>query len=156
MTDIAIKFTDFDGGDLVTSGPDLLRDDGLEPAVLLSLFTDRRAKPDQLRPDDDPTDLRGWWGDISANVEGDQHGSLLWLLRREKQTSEVLARARQYAEQALQWMLDDRVASRLSVTTEFGGRGVMVIGVEIERPAGDRVSYRYDYEWAAQAAKRAD
>lgn len=155
MADIALAFTDYRGGDLVLSGQDLARDDGLESAVLVSLFTDRRADPEQLRAGDDATDLRGWWGDFNPDVVGDQSGSLLWLLQREKQTRETLARARQYAEQALAWMVQDRVARRVTVTTEYGGPGVMRIGVEIDRPDSTRVRYQYDYEWAAQAAKAA-
>lgn len=156
MADIALAFDDFRGGDLVLSGQDLARDDGLESAVLLSLFTDRRATTEQLRAGDDKSDLRGWWGDFNPPADGDQSGSLLWLLAREKQSRETLARARQYAQQALAWMIEDRVASTITVTTEYGAPGVMHIGVDIDRPAGPRLTYRYDFEWAAQAAKRAN
>lgn len=155
MADIALRFSDFQGGDLLLSGRDLARDDGLESAVLVSLFCDRRASPEQIRPGEDAKDLRGWWGDFAPAVEGHDTGSLLWLLRREKQVPEVLARARQYAEQALAWMVEDRVAKRITVTTEFGGPGILLIQAVIERPDGQPVTYRYDYEWAAQAAKRA-
>lgn len=155
MTDIALAFNDYRGGDLVLQGQDLARDDGLESAVLVSLFTDRRANPDQLRIGDGITDLRGWWGDYRPAVDGDQTGSLLWLLRREKQTRETLARARQYAEQALAWMVEDRVARRVTVATDYIAPGVMQIRVDVERPDAARVRYQYDYEWAAQAAKRA-
>ncbi len=155
MTDIALAFSDFFGGDLVLAGQDLALDDGLETAVLVSLFTDRRASLEQLRPGDDATDLRGWWGDVQPDVANDRTGSHLWLLQREKQTPETLARAKQYAEQALDWMLEDRVASRVEVEVEYVARGVMGIQSTITRPDGSRVRYRYDYEWAAQAAKRA-
>lgn len=154
MADIALQFDDYRGGDLVLAGQDLARDDGLETAVLISLFTDRRATPEQLRPGDDQNDLRGWWGDYNPPVDGDQSGSLLWLLQREKQTRETLARARQYCEQALAWLIEDRVATAVRVTTEYGAPGIMHIGIEIDRPGADRLTYRYDYEWAAQAAKR--
>lgn len=154
MADLMLSFNDLRGGDLVLDGQDLARDDGLESAVLVSLFTDRRASPEQVRPGDDATDLRGWWGDVNPPVDGDQTGSHLWLLRREKQTPETLARARQYARDAVDWMLADRVAASVSVETEYADRGVMFIGVDIARPDGRRLSFRYDYEWAAQAAKR--
>jgi phage gp46-like protein len=155
MADIALAFSDFRGGDIVLAGQDLARDDGLESAVLVSLFTDRRASPEQIRRGEDAADLRGWWGDFNPPADGDKTGSLLWLLRREKQTRETLARARQYAEQALAWMIEDRVATRVTVNTEYGAPGVMHIEAVIERPNAARLRYRYDYEWAAQAAKRA-
>lgn len=155
MTDIALSFDDFAGADVRLAGGDLVVDEGLESAVLVSLFTDRRASLEQLRPGDDTTDLRGWWGDVVPAAAGDETGSHLWLLQREKQEPAVLARAKQYAEAALQWMVDDKVASRIEVATEFVARGVMAITATIARPDGSRVRYRYDYEWAAQAAKRA-
>lgn len=153
MADIALIFSDYGGGDLAMGGQDLLRDDGLDTAVLLSLFTDRRASPEQLRPDDDPNDLRGYWGDVVPAADSDQTGSLLWLLKREKQTSETLARAKQYAEQALAWMLDDKVASAVTVATSYNVPGMMQILVTIMRPTGSKTRYKYDYEWAAQTAK---
>lgn len=155
MADIALTFTDFGGGDLVLRGQDLLRDDGLESAVLLSLFTDRRATPEQLRADDDPSDLRGYWGDVAPSVEGDTTGSMLWLLKREKQSDETLSRARQYAADALAWLSDDKIASAVTVATSYVAPGMMRIDVTIARPTGSKANYRYDYEWAAQAAKRA-
>jgi phage gp46-like protein len=155
MADIALKITPAGTMDLALAGMDLARDDGLESAVLVSLFTDRRARAEQLRPEDDKSDLRGWWGDFNPAVEGDRTGSLLWLLAREKQTAETLARAKQYCEQALAWMVEDRVASRVNVAVSYPTRGWMGIAVEIVRPDARRVQYRFDYEWAAQAAKRA-
>lgn len=155
MSDIALKFSDLGGGDLLLAGQDLARDDGLESAVLVSLFTDRRASLDQLRPGDNRNDLRGWWGDYNPAADGDRTGSHLWLLAREKQTRETLARARQYAEQAMAWMVEDKVARRVDVATEYVRMGVIGIAIDIYRPDGARQSYRYDYEWAAQAAKRA-
>lgn len=154
MTDIALQFSDLAGGDLVLAGLDLARDDGLETAVLVSLFTDRRADPEQIRAGEDASDLRGWWGDYNPTVDGDQTGSHLWLLRREKQTAETLKRGRQYSERALAWMVEDRVAGRVQVTTEYVHSGTMGIDVAISRQGGDVVRYRFEYEWAAQTAKR--
>lgn len=153
MADIALVFSDFGGGDLLLSGQDLARDDGLESAVLVSLFCDRRARAEQVRVEDDRSDLRGWWGDYSPPVDGDRIGSLLWLLRREKQTSQTLTRAREYAKQALQWLVDDLVASAVAVQTDYIASGFMRIAAQITRPDGSKAQFRYDYEWQAQAAK---
>lgn len=153
MTDIALVQTGT-GFDIALDGNDLLMDHGLETAVFLSLFTDRRAEPDQMAPDfeDDP---RGYWGDVAPDVPGGQMGSHLWLLAREKQTGAVLARARQYAQEALAWMLEDKVAERVETSTRYLSRGVMLIEIDIFRPGQREASrYRYEYEWAAQAAKR--
>jgi phage gp46-like protein len=80
--------------------PGLTQDEGLETAVLLSLFSDRIARQDDVLPSGD--DRRGWWADAYAEIEGDAWGSRLWLLSREKQTASVLRRAEEYASEALQ------------------------------------------------------
>lgn len=154
MADIALIMGDWTG-DMALDGLDLVRDDGLETAVFLSLFCDRRASVDQIPAEFPKDDLRGWWGDVRPPVPGDQFGSHLWLLAREKQTGQTLSRARQYATEALQWMLDDRVAERVDVRASYPFRGVMLLEIDIYRPGGKLARYRYDYEWAAQAAKRA-
>lgn len=153
MADAAMVMTE-NGGELVLSGFDLARDDGLETGVIISLFSDRRASPEQIPPELQQDDLRGYWGDISNATPSDQTGSLLWLLAREKQLPQVLSRAKQYCREALAWMVDDLIATRVEITTEFGARGWMWITVDIFRPAGSPVRYRFNYEWAAQAAKR--
>lgn len=89
--------------------------DSAEPlvrAVVISLFTWRRANPD----DDLPGGLRmGWWGDSFPSVPNDRIGSHLWLLSRAKLTSETLTRAKEYAEEALRWLIDDGIAARVDV-----------------------------------------
>lgn len=153
MADASMVMTE-NGGALVLSGFDLARDDGLETAVIISLFTDRRANPEQIPVELPQDDLRGYWGDISNATPSDQTGSLLWLLAREKQLPQVLGRAQQYCREALAWMIEDLVATRVEVTAEFIAQGWMLILVDIFRPTGSPVRYRFNYEWAAQAAKR--
>lgn len=153
MADAAMVMTAF-GGDLVLSGYDLERDDGLETAVIISLFTDRRATPEQIPTDYPQDDLRGYWGDIAQALASDQTGSLLWLLAREKQLPQTLSRAQQYCREALAWMIEDKVATRIEVAASFHARGVMLLVIDIYRPSGTSVRYRYNYEWSAQAGKR--
>jgi phage gp46-like protein len=136
------------------SGFDLARDDGLETAVIISLFTDRRATAEQIPVELRQDDLRGYWGDLGSARPSDQTGSLLWLLAREKQLPQILGRAQQYCRDALAWMVEDLVATRVEVTAEFVAQGWMLILVDIFRPTGSPVRYRFNYEWAAQAAKR--
>lgn len=153
MADAAMVMTE-NGGALILSGFDLVRDDGLETGVIISLFTDRRASPEQITAELPQDDLRGYWGDIGNAIPSDKTGSLLWLLAREKQLPQVLGRAQQYCREALAWMVEDLIATRVEVTTEFAARGWMWITVDIFRPTGSPVRYRFNYEWAAQAAKR--
>ena len=154
MADAAMVMTEF-GGDLVLFGFDLERDDGLETAVIISLFTDRRANAEQIPPEYEQDDLRGYWGDLTNVSATDQTGSLLWLLDREKELPQTLSRAEQYCRDALAWMIDDVVATTIEVAASYHSRGVMLLVIDIYRPTGPAVRYRYNYEWSAQAGKRA-
>ena len=109
MPDIALAWNNSIGaGDICIVGADLGNDDGLETAVLLSLFTDRRVRPEELPPG--VSWRRGWWGD-GLNDDQDQTGSKLWLLHRAKRTPDLLVRARGYASEALAWLVGDGVAT---------------------------------------------
>lgn len=154
MADAAMIMTEF-GGDLVLFGFDLERDDGLETAVIISLFTDRRASAEQIPAEYEQDDLRGYWGDLANASATDQTGSLLWLLAREKQLPQTLSRAEQYCREALVWMVDDLVATKIEVEASYYSLGTMLLVIDIFRPTGPVVRYRFNYEWSAQAGKRA-
>lgn len=136
------------GADLAVADGDLAADGGLRTAVILSLFTDARARSDD-DPSGDPSDRRGWWGDVYPEVEGDAIGSRLWLLAREKQTADVLPRARGYAEEALAWMVEDGVAAAVAVDASFPAAGVLSLEVAITRPDGTVFAERFDTLWGA-------
>lgn len=145
--DLKILWEDEAGvGDLAVEGNDLARDPGLRTAVLLSLFLDRRAEDVEALPPGQ-TDRRGWWAD--GLVGG--MGSRLWLLERAKWSSDTAARARAYAEEALAWLVEDRVAARVTVTEDVPVvEGVVALNIEIERPTGEQVRYRFASVWDAE------
>jgi phage gp46-like protein len=151
MSDIALRWAVV-AGDVAIEGDDLARDDGLETAVILSLFTDRRADDSDPLPDGH-TDRRGWWGDDRPAVAGDRIGSRLWLLARETQRAQVLGRAEAYVREALAWLLTDQVAAAVDVTVEFTRPGWLGIAVAIRRPLGPPVDFRFTYLWIAQEAR---
>lgn len=140
----------FDGtllqGDLTVAGADLATDDGLATAIVVSLFTDRRALPDDRLPSG-AEDRRGWWGDLLADRDDDRIGSRLWLLSREKQLPDVLVRAEEYAAEALAWLTEDRIASAVAVTAEVVRDGMLGLLVRVTRPDGGSVEYRYNHVW---------
>jgi phage gp46-like protein len=105
---------------------------GLETMVLVSLFTNRRARPSDKR--EQPF---GWWGDTYAQPEGDKIGSLLWLLRRSPLSLETLRKTKLYVDQALAWMVQDGLAKTIVSTVERQDAGIIAIGVDITRPDGE-------------------
>jgi phage gp46-like protein len=151
MSDLALRWdaTAF-AADLAIEANDLARDGGLETAILLSLFTDRRAEPGDPLPDGE-SDRRGWWADAVPVVEGDQIGSRLWLLSREKETKATLSRAEEYGREALGWLIEDRVAERVEVTAEVPRGGMLGLEVVIYRPQADPVRYRFNHAWGGDS-----
>ena len=136
---------------------DLQDDPGLFTAVVISLFTDARAHDDDILPDDWPgqpelsKDRRGWWGDgLTADADASGPiGSRLWLLWREKDLPAVVARARQYAQEALEWLtaLGYAVtvdASALRVEERHIGIDVSVAEAGQDAP-GRNWHFVYDY-----------
>jgi len=129
-------------GTLAMDGGALAQDDSLDTAIILSLFSDRRARADDELPDNSG-DRRGWWGDLVPPVEGDQIGSRWWLLRREKNTLNTLNRAREYALEALQWLVTDGLAAKVEVEAEAVRREVLGVRVMVTLPSGDVLRRRY-------------
>lgn len=117
--------------------------DALIRAVVISLFTWRRADPD------DVTDGAkfGWWGDNFNAELNDRIGSKLWLLAREKITDKTITRAREYTQQALQWLIDDAVASRVDVLVERFGLSGVAIQVTIYQKNQQPITLRFDSAW---------
>lgn len=148
MTDIALipASSDLrDGFDMGLVKGDLLRDDSLRTAVVISLFSDREAA------DSASDDRRGWWGDALAQDSGDRIGSSLWQLQRRAQSAGVLIEAEQAAKAALGWMIDDGIASAVSATASFSGREQLDLLIAIDSPTG-RELIRFADVWRNSAA----
>jgi len=123
---------------------DLSAADSLTRAVVISLFTWRRAKPDDVIEGQ----KMGWWGDaIEPPEPNDKIGSRLWLLAREKILPSTFIRAREYAIEALQWLIDDNIASRLDVITERFGTDGIALQCTIYRDDGTNTVLRFDNAW---------
>lgn len=152
MSDLRLVWTSPYSSDLVVSANDIAIDDGLRTAIMLSLFTDRRAADTDTLPSNS-SDRRGWWGDTFPDVPNYLMGSRLWLLSRSKQTPEVLINAKAYVVEALQWLLEDGVAAAVTVVTEFTKPGLLGIQVRIDQPDATSVKFQFGYAWAAEAAE---
>lgn len=151
MSDLALIW-ESTSADLAIEANDLGTDDGMETAVLLSLFLDRQAEPGDELPMGE-TDRRGWWADAVPVVEGDEIGSRLWLLARAKDTATVRVRAEGYAREALEWLVEDRVAERVDVTASAPAPGVLSLSIDIYRPSSaEPTRFRFADVWRAMEA----
>lgn len=147
MTDIALSWNGTEA-DLVIEDGDLVLDEGLETATVISLFSDRRARADDLLPGEDG-DRRGWPGDAWPEVIGDQIGSRVWLLGREKQLAETLRRARDYGREAMAWQIEDGIAASVEVVATAPRRGLLGLAVTINRRDGGTENHQFDVLWEA-------
>lgn len=130
---------------------DLRPDDGLETSVAISVFTDRRITDDNLPILE--TDKRGWWGDMFPEIPNDQIGSRLWLIEREKNTTETLRRSEEFIEKSLQWMIEDGVSNGITAVSFYDNNKQLISDVDISRP--DQESERFQVLWDAQELRRA-
>lgn len=128
---------------------DLLPDDGLETAVIISLFTDKRVTDDELPAGEESK--RGWWGDAFPEIDQDKIGSKLWLLQRSKRTTETLRKWEDYSKEALQWLIEDGVADSIEVTATYNENFQLEAELSIKKPKG-RTS-RFQVLWDKQELK---
>ncbi|GAB7525316.1 phage GP46 family protein [Paraburkholderia sp. 2C] len=130
-------------GDWSISPPDLTTGNDLETAILVSLFTDRMAAPDDVIPDGS-NDPRGWWGD---DGEATQIGSRLWLLQRAKQTTETLQRTYDYIAEALKWLIDDGVVARFDITVQWVRESFLGAQIVAYQQDGANVASAFTWAW---------
>lgn len=132
----------------------LALEDTLQTAILISLFTDRRAGADDTLPLN-VQQRRGWVGDEFVSP-GDAWGSLLWLAHSGKQLDQVAEQARFWAAESLAWMVRDGVASRVDVTvawvvTTSGTAERLALRPQMYQP--DTASPVYDVVWGTTIAR---
>lgn len=156
--------------DFSIEGPTMdwfLRKDGrldereeLATAVRVALGTDRLADASDILPDPDSTWRRGWWGDLEAQEiwNGWDIGTKNWLLTRTKITEapsaegSTLDRARQYTEDALQPLIDQRIASHIDVVaTRTELHRIEVVATIYRGPLAE-IDLRYQLLWEDMAA----
>ena len=138
MSDLSIMWIDGEG-DVVSLDSALLTDDSLTNSIVISLFTDARVD-----------NQRGWWGnDFNQNEEIQvEMGSRLWTLARSKQLADVLDDAQAYAEQALQWLIDDGHALAIDVMATNPEQSVLLLSVVVMLPNGQTEQLTFSSVWS--------
>ena len=148
MSDIKTVWVSTTGyGDWVIADGALASSDDLASALMISLFSDRQANADDVIPDG-TTNRRGWWGDQGQDVA---LGSRLWLLSRSVLDDDVSKLAVLYAQEALQWLIDDEVAQDVTVTAAQNDSKTLLLSVTVTRKTGSQ-SYQYGWAWNQIAA----
>lgn len=128
-----------DSADISIQSGDVVRDEALETAILISIYTDAR----NVEENEFAQDVRGWW---ATSV-----GSLLWLLERSKTDASVLGLAEDRIRTCLQWLVEDGVAKSLSIRATRQVTNLQ-LDVSVYRPdnGNDPLTFRFFYNWQAQ------
>ena len=84
-------------------------ENNLESAILISLFTDSYVESDEAK-NYGKKEGGGWFGE--SNI-----GSKIWLIADRKINNETFSQAVAFAEQSLQWLIDDGIADLIEVET---------------------------------------
>lgn len=126
-------------------GQDLQRDPGLETAILIALFSDKRAEIEEELPDN-TEDRRGWWaGEI---------GSKWWLLSRASMTPDLAGQLNQYAKEAIQPLIDDGVIADIEVEVTKVSPDTNHVNIKLTEPSGTEKIFKYALNWEAEFLKR--
>lgn len=121
-------------GTFLMGSGDAQIDDWVGTSITVSLGTNRRVEGIN-RPDN------GWWGEplLEVNI-----GSKLYLLDRSKSIQETLILARQYATEAVQWLVDEgHLAAIQSVTTSDLGDNQIQIVIQYKSIDGEVNRHRH-------------
>ncbi|WP_334469433.1 phage GP46 family protein [Arsenophonus sp. PmNCSU2021_1] len=125
------------------TGVPIQHDDRLSRAVIISLFTWRRAEPD-----DDTDTPFGWWGDTWPTVQNDRIGSRLHLLKRSTLTNQTAQKAKEYIAQALTWMTDDGLALRVDIEVVRSGIDRLMATVILTLPDHNIKTMTFNNLWS--------
>ena len=148
--DIGYFQTEADCIDLKIVDGDLAPDNGLETAVLVSLWSDRYVQPEDLP--NEAEDPRGWWADAISDPPEDRIGSRIWLFYRGKITTDAAVGIRSAILEALDWMREEGIAVTINVTTQVIANTRIDFDVQIFKPSGDDIPFKF--AWDGQELKR--
>jgi len=136
--------------DMIIENGDLKADPGLETAALISLFSDKRVRFQDLPPGEN--DQHGWWADLVSEPLSDEIGSKLWTLLRDGKVIDItVIEMESILLDAFNWMLDDGLATKIVVDAGRVGQNEISGTVDITKPDGDNIPLKF--VWDGQLLK---
>lgn len=148
FTDLAFD-QDEDGiFDLVIEDGDFKLTEGFESALLVSLFSDRRAYLDEVP---DPEKRRGWIGDLVAETPGDKIGSGLWFYEQSRLSVDDENGVRDEAEKSLDWAITDSwITLAQAQTAKTASKRSLKLNITLTMLDGGVSSYAFEVADATQ------
>ena len=137
--------------DLSLKDNDLVPENGLETAVLISLFSDRYIEKENLPPG--IVNSRGHWSD-SLNPNNDRLGSRLWAIDRVgKLNAPTRAGIEEAARESLAWFVEEGIAESVEVRATLVSGQRIDLNIRIRRPERSEDDV-FKFLWDAQELKR--
>ena len=123
----------------------LVEDEGLESFFTALLFTDARARPEELERYG-KKDNRGYWADVYEDPTI-VRGSKWWLFEGVVITDARLVELKTYGEEATAVAIEQRIASKLEFTIERSSDqdDAISVALDVYRP-GETSPYRLTWE----------
>jgi len=141
-TDAVLSRTETAKWDLtIDSTGDILTADFFDTALLMSLYTEKRASESEVS---ESRFRRGWIGNESF-VDGFEIGSKIWLFEQSRLNRDTLNGITSAAIEGLQWFLNRGFAINLAVDTVLL-KGIVTLQVDIFRP-NSKVDRRFFRLW---------
>lgn len=120
--DIKFKQNSNNDWDIDFANGDFEMTNGLDTALYLSVFGEKRASSTQVS---EPTSRRGHFTNDFNDVAGYEVGSLIWLYTYQaKNTSSNLSLIESSAYDGLKWLVEDQIISKVDVAATKLGNGV--------------------------------
>lgn len=142
MTDVLL-FQTSDNGEIEIEGGLVTLTPGLDTAAYLSLFGGN------WKDDGSQNNRQTWWGNLGEPDPVQRYRSeTQYLLGTIPATSRNLRRIEDAAARDLQWLLDESIASSLTVSASLIGLNRVKIEVII-RADGDESQFNYTENWRA-------
>lgn len=141
-TDAVLSRTETAKWDLtIDSTGDILTADFFDTALLMSLYTERRASESEVS---ESRFRRGWIGNESF-TDGFEIGSKIWLFEQSRLNRDTLNGITSAAIEGLQWFLNRGFAINLAVDTVLV-QGIITLQIDIFRP-NSKVDRRFFSLW---------
>lgn len=142
MTDVLL-FQTPDNGEIEIEGGLVTLTPGLDTAAYLSLFGGN------WKDDGSQNNRQTWWGNLGEQDPSRGYRSeTQYLLGTIPATSRNLRRVEDAATRDLQWLLDEAIASSLTVSASLIGLNRVKIEIII-RAEGDESQFNYTENWRA-------
>jgi phage gp46-like protein len=160
MTDVRIvNVTNLDGvwADwLLLPNGQLDQTEELANQVKVALLTHGLAAIDDVLPNLDNDDRKGWWGDLDADTiwDGWPIGAKIWLLRRAKITpadareGATVTYAEQYCRTSLAPLIDKKLCSAIDVVATRVGLSRIDVSVTVYRGPLRAIELRFQNLWS--------